>query len=120
MNSCGSVHGAVMHDNSFEVHVNSCGALGHRNSFNLHAAGVQGGTKASIMSTRIGVRCPAVEKLASPQQAPEKLHDEMWAGILQKQGLRMSRRWKSFLGVLLSWLAHHVLITILSHLGQAE
>ena len=42
MNSCGSMHGAVMYDNSFGVHVNSCGALGHRNSCNLHAAGVQG------------------------------------------------------------------------------
>ena len=42
MNSCGSMHGVVMHDNSFEVHVNSWGALGHRNSCNSHAAGVQG------------------------------------------------------------------------------
>ena len=39
MNSCGSVHGVVMHDNS-SVHVNSCGALEHGNSCNLHAAGV--------------------------------------------------------------------------------
>ena len=81
MNSCGSMHGAVMHENSFGVHVNSCGALGHRNSCNLHAAGVQGGTKASSMSTRFGVRCLAVEKLASPQQAPGILHDETWAGF---------------------------------------
>ena len=42
MNSCGSMHGPVMHDNSSVVHVNSCGALGHRNSCNLHAAGVLG------------------------------------------------------------------------------
>ena len=87
MNSCGSMHGAVMHDTSSVVHVNSCGALGHRNSCNLHAAGVLGGRKASSMSTRTGVRCPAVEKLASPQQAPGSLH---------------------------------VLIILLSHLGQAE
>ena len=73
-NSCGSVHGDL-HDNSF-VHVNSCGALGHRNSCNLHAAGVQGGTKALSMSTRLGVGRPAVEKLASPQQAPGRLHEE--------------------------------------------
>ena len=52
MNSCGSMHGAVMHDNSSVVRVKSYGALGHRNSCNLHAAGVQGGTKASSMSTR--------------------------------------------------------------------
>ena len=37
-------------------------------------------------STRAGVRCPAVEKLASPQQAPGSLHGEVWASILQKQG----------------------------------
>ena len=47
------------------LHFNSGGAVVHRNSRNLHA-GVRGGTKASSMSTWIGVRCPAVEKLASP------------------------------------------------------
>ena len=67
----------VMHDNS-SVHVNSCGALEHRNSCNLHAAGVPGGTKVLSTSTRAGVRCPAVEKLASPQQAPGSLHGEVW------------------------------------------
>ena len=74
MNSCGSVHGGVMHDNSSGVHVNSCGALGHKNSCHVHAAKVRGGTKASSMSTRLGLRCPVVEKLASPQQAPGSLH----------------------------------------------
>ena len=91
MNSCGSMHGAVMHDNSSGVHVNSCGALGHRNSCNLHAAGVLEGTKALSTSTRIGVRCPAVEKLASPQQAPGSLHGEIWASILQKHCLKIFR-----------------------------
>ena len=66
MNSCGSIHGVVMHDNSSGVHVNSWGALGHKNSCNQHAAGVQGRTKASNMSTRLAVGRPAVEKLASP------------------------------------------------------
>ena len=66
MNSCGSVHGGGVHDNSFGMHVNSCGALGHRNSCNLDAAGVRGGTNPPSISTRLGVRCPAVEKLASP------------------------------------------------------
>ena len=56
MNSCGSMHGVVMHDNSSGVHVNSRGALGHRNSCNLHAAGVRGGTKAPSMSTRMKIR----------------------------------------------------------------
>ena len=91
MNSCESMHGAVMHDNSSVVHENSCGALGHRNSCNLHAAGVLGGTKASSMSTRIGVRCPAVEKLASPQQAPGILHGETWERLLRNQGPKIFR-----------------------------
>ena len=43
------------------------------------------------MSTRAGVRCPAVEKLASPQQAPGSLHGEVWASILQKQGPKIFR-----------------------------
>ena len=98
------------------MHVNSWGALGHRNSCNLHAAGVQGGTKALSMSTRLGVGRPAVEKLASPQQAPGRLHEETWAGLLRNQGPKIFR----FQGVLLQWLVLHVLIILLSHLGQAE
>ena len=42
-------------------------------------------------STRFGVGRPAVEKLASPQQAPGRLHEEAWAGLLQKQGMRISQ-----------------------------
>ena len=34
---------------------------------------------------------PAVENLASPQQAPGRLHEEAWAGLSQKQGLRISQ-----------------------------
>ena len=45
--------------------MNSCGALEHRNSCNFNASGVQGGTKALSMRTRIGVRCPAVETCPS-------------------------------------------------------
>ena len=41
--------------------------------------------------TRTGVRRPAVEKLASPQQAPWKLHEETWAGLLKNRGLRISQ-----------------------------
>ena len=44
------------------------------------------------MSTRLGVGRLAVEKLASPQQAPGRLHVETWAGLLQKQGLRISQQ----------------------------
>ena len=90
-NSCGSMHGVVMHDNSSGLHVNSCGALGHKNSCHVHAAEVRRGTKALSMSTRLGVRCPAVEKLASPQQAPGSLHGEVWASILQNQGPKIFR-----------------------------
>ena len=42
-------------------------------------------------STRLGVGRPAVEKLASPQQAPGRLHDETWEGLLTNQGPRISR-----------------------------
>ena len=48
---------------------------------------VHGGTKSLSTCTRTGVRRPAVEKRASPQQAPLKLHEETWAGLLQNQGL---------------------------------
>ena len=41
--------------------------------------------------TRTGVRRPAVEKLASPQQASLKLHDEMWAGLPKNLGPRIFR-----------------------------
>ena len=80
---------------------------------------VPGGTKSLSTSSLTVVRCPAVEKLASPQQAPGSLHDQMWAGIFQKQGPKIFREVESYLGVLYVWLVFHVLITLLSHLGQA-
>ena len=43
------------------------------------------------MSARLGVGRPAGEKLASPQQASERLHQETWAGILQNQGPKIFR-----------------------------
>ena len=49
-----------MHVNSSGMHVNSCGALGHKNSCHAHAAEVRRGTKAPSTNTRLGVRCPAV------------------------------------------------------------
>ena len=52
---------------------------------------VYGGTKSLSTCTRTGVRCYAVEKLASPQQAPLKLHDETWAGLLCNQGPKIFR-----------------------------
>ena len=52
---------------------------------------VPGGTKSLSTSTRCGVRRPAVDELAHPQQAPLKLHEEAWAGLLQNQGLGISQ-----------------------------
>ena len=70
MNSCGLVRGAVMHDNSSGVHVGSCGAVGHRNSCNSHAADLRVEMKTLSTSTRCGVRRPAEKE--------PKLHDETW------------------------------------------
>ena len=39
----------------------------------------------------MGFGRPAVEKLASPQQASPKLRVEAWAGLLRNQGLRFSQ-----------------------------
>ena len=52
---------------------------------------VYGGTKSLSTCTRTGVRRPAVEKLASPQQASLKLHDETWAGLPMNLGPRIFR-----------------------------
>ena len=52
---------------------------------------VPGGTKSLSTCTRTGVRRPAVEKLASPQQASLKLHDEVWAGLPMNLGPRIFR-----------------------------
>ena len=52
---------------------------------------VTGETKALSTSTRLGVGRSVVEKLASPQLAPGRLHEEAWAGLLQKHGLRISQ-----------------------------
>ena len=49
--------------------------------------------RAKLLSTctRTGVRRPAVEKLASPQQAPLKLHVETWEGLPCNQGPKISQ-----------------------------
>ena len=52
---------------------------------------VYGRIKSLSTCTRTGVRRPAVEKLASPQQASLKLHDEMWAGLPMNLGPRIFR-----------------------------
>ena len=78
------------------------------------------GIKSLSTSTRTGVRRSAVCGSAHAQQTPLKLHVETWAGLLRNQGPKISRRWKSYRGVLSLWPVLHVLIILLSHLGQAE
>ena len=43
------------------------------------------------MSTRCGVRRHTVDEHVHTQQASLKLHEETWAGLLQKQGLKISQ-----------------------------
>ena len=74
----------------------------------------------SAWCTRCGVRRPAVDEFAHPQQAPPKLHEETWAGLLNRQGPRISREVEIIPGVLPRWLVLRVLITLLCHLSQAE
>ena len=97
MNSCGSVHGVVMHDNSFGVHLDSRGASGHRNSCNSHAAEIRGETKALSTGTRCKVGRPAGKELAPLQQAPEKLDVETgsWPEDFVGAG---NRSWVCFYG----------------------
>ena len=52
---------------------------------------VFGRTKSLSTCARTGVRRPALEKLASPQQASLKLHEETWAGLLKNQCLGVSQ-----------------------------
>ena len=73
MSSCGSMHGAVIHDDSFGVHVNSRGVVGHKNSCNSHAAEFREETKALSTSTRCKVGRRAGIELAPLQQASEKV-----------------------------------------------
>ena len=53
--------------------------------------GVREGTKPRSLSTRGQVRCPAVEKLASLQRAPGRLHVETWAGRGDNSSLWISQ-----------------------------
>ena len=80
-NSCLGTH--VARVNSFGLH-SACDNSGmHVNSEGCtynSCGGVGGGTQPMSMSTRCQVGCPAVEKPASLQQAPGRLHVETWAG----------------------------------------
>ena len=69
------------------------------NSFNSWRDTEEGGlhccepgrTKSLSTSTQCGVRRSAVDESAHTQQAPLKLHEETWTGLLQNQGLRISQ-----------------------------
>ena len=81
-----------------DVHVarcvhNSMNSLGDR-GVRERGFCVPGGTKSLSTCTRTGVRRPAVEKLASPQQASLKLHVETWAGLLKNRGPKIFREEK--------------------------
>ena len=84
-------HACSLHD----VHVarsvqNSLNSVGDR-VVRGRGVCVPGETKSLSTSTRLGVGRPAVEKLASPQLASERLHEETWAGLLQNQGPKIFR-----------------------------
>ena len=90
-NACGT----HFSQNSYSVH-DACDVWNSENSRGDTEVGRQhfcahGETKSLSTCTRTGVRRPAVEKLASPQQAPLKLHEETWAGLLKNRGLRISQ-----------------------------
>ena len=91
-NSCLGSHAASV--NSLGLH-SACDNSGrHVNSDGCpynSCGGVRGGTKPWSTSTRDQVRCPAVEKLASLQQAPGRLHVETWAGSNGNPSLSISQ-----------------------------
>ena len=80
-NSCLVTHAARV--NSFGLHSARGNSGRHINSYRCtynSCGGVRGGTKPMSMSTRGQVGCLAVEKPASLQQEPGRLHVETWAG----------------------------------------
>ena len=81
-NSWGTLHAARMNSggyaSSYRCTFHSCG-------------GDRGGTRPRSMSTRGQGWCPAVEKLASLQQAPGRQHVETWAGRGDNPSLLISQ-----------------------------
>ena len=103
-----------------EYHDNSCARLNAlENSRVGRGPQVRGGTKRATSGSLRQVRLSAGKKRSFSQQQSRKVHEEMWASLLEKQGPLISReRWKSFRGVLFWWPIPNVLIII--HLGQVE
>ena len=91
-NSCLGSHAA--RNNSLGLHSACDNSGGHVNSVGCtynSCGGVRGGTKPWSTSTRCQVGCPAVEKLASLQQAPGRMHVETWAGCNRNPSLLISQ-----------------------------
>ena len=91
-NSCLGTHAARV--NSLGLHSACNNSGGHVNSEGCtynSCGGVGEGTKPMSMRTRGQVGCPAVEKLASLQQAPGRLHVETWAGRNENPSLPISQ-----------------------------
>ena len=93
MNSCWDTHAAranswgTLHAARSNSGSNACSYWCTKNS----CGGVRGGTKPRSMSTWEQVWCLSVEKLASLQQAPGRLHVETWAGRDKKPSLPISQ-----------------------------
>ena len=82
---------------------------------------VPGGTKSLSTSTRLGSGVLLCMGPLIHSRRLLKLHVEMWEGLFcVTRARRFSGKWKSYRGVLSVWPVLHVLIILLSHLGQAE
>ena len=72
------------------------------------------------MSTRDQVGCPAVEKLASLEQAPGRLHVETWAGRNGNPSLPISQAVEILPGCADMVTCLPLLSSLPCHLGRAE
>ena len=75
-----------------EYHDNSCARLtALQNSRVGGGPQVRGGTKRATTGSLRQVRLSAGKKRSFSQQQSRKLHEEMWASLLEKQGPRIFR-----------------------------
>ena len=72
------------------------------------------------MSTRCQIGCRAVEKLASLQKAPRRLHVETWAGRDKKPSLPISQVVEIMPGCAEMVTRLLLLSSLPCHLGRAE
>ena len=96
-----------------EYHDNSCARLtALQNSRVGRGPQVRGGTKRATTGSLRQVRLSAGKKRSFSQQQSRKLHEEMWASLLEKQGPLISREVEIVPGCAVMVLLHH--------LGQVE